>query len=121
MPLFPVGTHALGLDHGSGPFALVRPEPVGVGLALEDLEREPVRRVEGNVAVQQPVTRVVRLEGDDDVAVGRQQYDVAARRVPRRQVHGAQGAWKLLALDLGQDGKVVAVEVDLWDEGLGDT
>ena len=61
--------------------------------------------------MDQPRARVVGLEGDDDVPIGRQQDHVAARRVDPLQLYG--GGVPLLARGLLEDGEVVAVKMDL--------
>ena len=54
---------------------------VDVGFALQDLQGQSRRRVPGDVAVQEPGSRVVGFEGEDEIAVLGQQGHVAARRV----------------------------------------
>lgn len=111
MPDLPVLAHPLGLRDSRR--AVLRPEGIGVGLPLKDLEGQALGRVERNVAVQQPVARVVRLEGDDDEAVGGQQDDVAAGRVDQIEIKLRRVAGVRLVLGLLENGEVVAVEVDL--------
>lgn len=85
--------------HGDGDVALV----------LDELERQALAGVPGDVAVHEPRARVVELEGEREVAVARERGRVPARRVldveaRRVAVEDARG--------LGQDPEVVAVEVD---------
>ena len=66
----------------------------------------------GNVAVHQPGTRVVRAEGNDDGPAAGQEDDVAPGRVVE-----VEGEELLRERGVGvvelEDGKVVAVEMDL--------
>jgi len=63
----------------------------------------------GDMAVQEPDARVIRLEGDDKVSGSRQHGDVAARRVgPSRVDRGGVES----SSTLGDEVEVVAVEVD---------
>ena len=50
-------------------------------LILTDIQRQSAARMPGDMAVQNPLTRVVRLEGNSHVPAERQQDDVTARRV----------------------------------------
>ena len=60
---------------------LRRIREVDVGFTLQDLQRQSRRRVPGDVAVQEPGSRVVGFEGEDEIAVLGQQGHVAARGV----------------------------------------
>ena len=64
----------------------------------------------GNVAVQEPGARVVRLEGQDEVAVRGQQGHVASRGVVEVQLHECV---PVRCVRLRQDSEVVAVKMDL--------
>ena len=63
-----------------------------------------------DVTVHDPSSRIIRLEGDDDVSITRKENDVPAWGVVEFQV---QFLWECRVLDLLQDGEIVAVEVDL--------
>lgn len=76
---------------------------------LEDLHRQPGRRVPRDVAMHEPDARVVRLERDDEVAACGQQGHVASRRVVALEHRRLLVVW---LLRLGQQGEVVAVKVD---------
>jgi len=106
-PVRPGGAQALRGRGGAAP----REEGVGVGAALEHLEREAARRVARDVAVHQPGARVVGAEGDDQEAVAREEGDVAPRRVVELQVQGVGG--EAPAFGLLKDDKVVTVEMHL--------
>ena len=71
-----------------------------------------------NVTVHKPRTRVVCLEGDDHVAALREKHDVSSGRVVELW---DEAVWEGFVGDLGYDGEVVAVEVDLGTvrSGLG--
>ena len=87
------------------------PNHVGALPALEDLHGQAEGRVERDVAVHQPGARVVGLEGDDDEAVVGEQDNVAPRRVNERELELC-GIVRLI-FSLLEDGKVMAVEMDL--------
>ena len=72
---------------------LVRGRVVGAQLVgpLEVLHAQTGRHVPGDVAVEEPGARVVRLEGQQQPALGREHGHVAAHRVGAaqpREVHG---------------------------------
>src|SRR5688500_4296334 len=54
-----------------------------VGEALEELDRQTGSDMPGDVAVEQPDTRVVGLVGEDQVTITRQHGNIAADRVLR--------------------------------------
>ena len=58
-----------------------RPNRIRILLALQNLQPEPLRDVERDVAVQEPGARVVSFKGNDDVAVTWHQDYIAARGV----------------------------------------
>ena len=66
-----------------------------------------------NVTMHDPDTWVVRLEGDDQVAIVRQKSNIAPRRVVKGQVcfRYITGS-RIIRYTLIQDGEVVAVEMD---------
>jgi len=68
------------------------------------------------MTVQEPDTRVIRLEGDDKVPTTRKHGDVAARRVgpSRIDLGGVEGSCVL-----GDEVEVVAVEMDGVRDGEG--
>lgn len=77
-------------------------------LALDKVERQALRRVPGDVAVDDPGARVVELKGDGEVAAGGEVGGVAADGVD-----GVEG--RLVGEGGGvlrEDPEVVAVEVD---------
>ena len=59
----------------------VRPDLRRGLLSLQDLQGQSERGVKGDVAVHEPIARVVGLEGDHDVSVCREQHNVAPRRI----------------------------------------
>ena len=87
------------------------PDPIGVALALQDLQPETSGNVKRNVAVYEPCAGIIGFEGYDHVPTSRQQYYVAARGVLESEVEGMGGEG--FVVGLLKDGKVVAVEVDL--------
>lgn len=62
-PSVPVIAHALGLLQPRGRELLP-----SLFLPLQDLQSQTRRRVPGDVAMQQPDTRVVRFEGNEKVS-----------------------------------------------------
>ena len=118
-PRFPVGTGPLHFCESILGFDF--------GLAFQELDAKTSCNMEGNVAVHEPGTRVVGLEGERDPPPGGQHGDVAALRVA--EVEGSKVARKvervvgveLVAGDAGRvggqgraadDEEIVAVEVD---------
>jgi hypothetical protein len=69
-----------------------------------------IRGMFTDMAVHQPSAGVVRLEGDNDEPIGRQQHDVTPGRVVQGQVELVR---RVCLVGLLEDGKVVAVEMDL--------
>ena len=68
------------------------------------------------MAVQKPDARVVRFEGDGDVAGAGEEGDVAARRVFVVEFSVGEVGWVEGDDLLGKNYEVMAVEVDLWGE-----
>lgn len=64
-----------------------------------------------DMAMHQPYAGIVRLERQRDVAVARQEDDIAARRVGEGEIERV-GALVIGRVGLGEDGEVVAVQVD---------
>lgn len=62
--------------------------------------------------MHEPAARIVGLESDDDEAIGREENDVSAGRVV--QVELDFGGVVVLMFLLLEDGKVMAVEMDLF-------
>lgn len=83
-------------------------------LVLDELHSQTLRCVPSDVAVDEPCTGVVKLEGDGEVAVARESSDVTARRVDQVEFGGVAGPH---AGVLAEDEEVVAVQVD----GVEDT
>ena len=80
-------------------------------LAFENLCGKSETGVVGDVTVHEPVSRVVSFEGDDDEAIGREEDDVASRRVD--QFGFVVGEVEGLVFFLLEDGEVMAMKVDL--------
>lgn len=78
-------------------------------LALNELQSKAFVGVPGNVAVHDPGTGVVRVEGQGEVSVGGQHGDVTTGRVDSGQ---AGGGLVVRASAGAQHPKVVAVEMD---------
>lgn len=93
---------------------------------LQVLDRQPARDVPGDVAVEQPGSRVVGLERDQEPPFGGEHGDVASGRVaaPKTAEVGSGKDEALLGAGLdirgaAQDHKVVPVEVHWVGEGEG--
>jgi hypothetical protein len=90
--------------------------------SLEYLQVQAGSSVRGNVAVHEPTAGVVGLEGNDDVCAGVGQNDISSGRVIAAKVL-VSGActldivWAEALVGLVNDGKVVAVEMNL---GIGE-
>ena len=69
----------------------------------------------GDVAVQEPHARIVGLEGQDQIPVRGQQGHVASGGVVEVECHQRIPVW---LIGLGQDGEVVAVQVDLFGRSV---
>lgn len=78
-------------------------------LVLHKLHGQTLRCVPSDVAVDEPCTGVVQLEGDGEVAVTREGSDVTTRRVDHVQGGDVAGPH---AGVLAEDEEVVAVQVD---------
>ena len=63
-----------------------------------------------DVAMHQPRSWVVSLEGDDHVSISRNQEDIASQRIFRFQI---QASWICCIFNLLKYGKVVTMQVDL--------
>ena len=77
-----------------------------IALALKDLYRQAVRRVPGDMAVEEPGTRVVRLKSDDDEAARCDQRCVAARRIGECEI---RNVYLAAVRALGEEREVVPV------------
>lgn len=109
IPIVPIGANPARL--GEGVALPLGPDLIGVGLALQELQAEPLGDVKGDVAVQEPGAGIVGLEGDDHVAGPGHQDHVAAGRVV--VFEGEVARVEVFFVGLFEDGEVVAVEVDL--------
>ena len=82
-----------------------------LGGALEEVGAEAAADMPGDVAVEEPVARVVGPEGDDDPAVAGKHGDVAAGGVLEVEVPAAEGRGLALGRRVAQDQEVVPVQV----------
>ena len=74
LPFPPILAHAvLLLDH--------RTRQLDFGFVLPDIEAQPTARVPGDMAMQDPLPWIVRLEGDGRIPVAGQQDHITARGV----------------------------------------
>lgn len=107
-PRVPSVAHPVGFIHPRGCELLL-----SRFLPLENLQRQARRRVPCDVTMQQPGTRVVRFEGDDDVAMGWEQDHVSAGRILQLELVEVGRILGLALAGLLQQSKIVTVKMDL--------
>lgn len=90
---------------------LVADEVLLLAGALEEVDAEAAADVPGNVAVEEPIARVVRLEGDDEPAVAGQHGHVAAGWILEVQAAPAERRRLSHLGRVAEDQKVVSVQV----------
>ena len=78
-------------------------------LVLQEGKRKALGRMPANVAMHQPSTRIICLEGEKHIAAQRKHGDIAAREVVElsRRLRGV--VWRVL---LVEDEEVVTVQVN---------
>lgn len=118
-PLLPVFAYSLSLRKSGTTW---RPHGGSFLRSLEYLQVQAGSSVRGDVAVHEPTAGVVGLEGNDDVCAGVGQNDISSGRVIAAKflVIGActlDIVWAEALVRLVNDGKVVAVEMNL---GIGE-
>lgn len=82
-PLIPVITDSIHLLHL---LRILIQDPIQQRLLLQDLNRQTTRRMPRNMAVEQPRTRVVGLEGNDEISSGGKKRNISTRRVVELEI-----------------------------------
>lgn len=82
-PLIPVITDPIHLLHL---LRVLIQDPIQQRLLLQDLNRQTTRRMPRNMAVEQPRTRVVGLEGNDEISSGGKKRNISTRRVVELEI-----------------------------------
>ena len=83
------------------------PDLLSPTLMLHDLQTKTFGDVEGDVAVNEPGSRVVGFEGNHDVAAAWHEHDVASRRIVEPEVHVADT--KIFVVCLFKESEIVAM------------
>jgi len=108
-PLIPLLATSLGYLKSMG-FCDVGPDLLSIRLSLHDLHSQTHTCVIGNVAVNEPCAWIVCLECNDDISVRGKQDNVTTRGIGFFEI---KSVGKLFSLLLLENGKVVAVQMNL--------